>query len=441
MDWKIFQLIVLYIGYLGLSVESQCLENNDTHKCKLGTKTPYRLIANLNDSLINYPGCIEKKIWLLVRHGTRFPGKKYVPIMMSKLPHLQELILSSYVANRSRLMPDHISQIAKWKLNFAEDAVMKLAEEGEREMIDLAERFQSRFPTLFPEKYSNLTYKFKYTATQRTEESAKHFALGLFGLQGSKDVWFPEPEYRDPILRFYKRCQRWRKEVDKNPKAYEEEQKFIQSSVVSDTLKDISSFLGFQVDYEAANLMYTICAFETAWYSNSESAWCNVFQPKHFKVLEFAEDLKYYWIDGYGYPLTYEQACPALRDMFNFFQSKEDANVTAYFTHSGTILKLLSLIRVAKDIEPLKHDSYTLHEDRRVWRVSMIDAFASNLAFVLYDCKSKNPAILVMHQERIVHLPGCPKNMPCPLSIMKNLYPDNEEECQFDTMCGLDGNV
>lgn len=36
------------------------------------------------------------------------------------------------------------------------------------------------------------------------------------------------------------------------------------------------------------------------------------------KVLEYAEDLKYYWQDGYGHELTYRQACPAFRDMFNF---------------------------------------------------------------------------------------------------------------------------
>lgn len=37
------------------------------------------------------------------------------------------------------------------------------------------------------------------------------------------------------------------------------------------------------------------------------------------QIFEYAEDLELYWIDGYGYPLTYEQACSALKDMFNFF--------------------------------------------------------------------------------------------------------------------------
>lgn len=43
--------------------------------------------------------------------------------------------------------------------------------------------------------------QFRYTATQRTIESARHFTVGLFGRRVSRQVWFPEAIYRDPILR------------------------------------------------------------------------------------------------------------------------------------------------------------------------------------------------------------------------------------------------
>jgi len=36
---------------------------------------------------------------------------------------------------------------------------MKLAVEGENEMIDLGERYQARFPYLMPETFNNQTYK------------------------------------------------------------------------------------------------------------------------------------------------------------------------------------------------------------------------------------------------------------------------------------------
>jgi len=45
----------------------------------------------------------------------------------------------------------------------------------------------------------------------------------------------------------------------------------------------------------------------------------------------------------------------------------------------------LALLGVAKDAHPLMHNSFKLDKkDKRVWRSSMLDTFASNMAFVLY---------------------------------------------------------
>lgn len=44
-------------------------------------------------------------------------------------------------------------------------------------------------------------FQFKYTDTQRTKESARHFTIGLFGEEASDSVWFPKPPPQDPILR------------------------------------------------------------------------------------------------------------------------------------------------------------------------------------------------------------------------------------------------
>lgn len=36
--------------------------------------------------------------------------------------------------------------------------------------------------------------------------------------------------------------------------------------------------------------------------------------------MEFWEDLKYYYRDGYGYELTYKQGCAAFKDMMEYFE-------------------------------------------------------------------------------------------------------------------------
>ncbi|CAL1684595.1 unnamed protein product [Lasius platythorax] len=438
MLWKLFiEIIIFCIMTIEVSYASNYSKRNDTYECKLGSKTPYRCVANYDDSSLQYADCVEKKIWLILRHGTRYPGKKYIPRMINDLPQLQRIILENYENNITSLSADDAALFKKWKLSITQRNMMKLAVEGENEMIDLGERYQARFPSLMPEAYNNQTYRFRYTSTQRTEESAKHFAVGLFGWHNSQNIWYPAPIYRDPVIRFYKACPRWRQEVDKNSNTTLEKTKFLDSKIVKDMLNNIKKRIGHNIDYEIAHLMYTMCAFETAWNQSMVSPWCKIFSLNDFKIFEYAEDLELYWIDGYGYPLTYEQACSALKDMFNFFGSKEGPTTTAYFTHSGTILKLLALLGVAKDTHPLMHDSFILHKDKRAWRSSIIDTFASNMAFILYDCESQGPSILFMLQERPLYLPGCPNDMPCPIFIMKAAYPDRDEECQFDTMCRM----
>ncbi|KAL7743894.1 hypothetical protein ACLKA6_003121 [Drosophila palustris] len=182
-------------------------------------------------------------------------------------------------------------------------------------------------------------------------------------------------------------------------------------------------------------LMYTVCAFETAWQRHkAPSVWCRFFDVNSLSALEFAEDLEYYWNDGYGYELTHRIACPAIADMFAAIDTpSERANATFYFTHSGTLLKMLAHLGVARDEQPLTHKDFG--KDRR-WRTSEIDAFATNLAFVRYDCIKEEPRVLVMHQERVVRLPGCPQDDDlCPLKTLRRIYADSVERCDFEALC------
>ncbi|XP_074105942.1 multiple inositol polyphosphate phosphatase 1 [Cotesia typhae] len=452
MNLKLFFLLFFTVFSVSFSDNKlRCDYTSEHFNCRLTSKTPYRLIENYDDSEIKFSGCKAKKIWLLIRHGTRYPKKKVIATM-ARLEEFRDEILKSCKDKKCQLTEEQQTNLANWRFSIGQNEPMALAEEGGVELRGLAERFQARFPDLMPEKYDNRTYKFKFTDKQRTKESAGNFTIGLFGKNGSSYVEYPPVEAKDRILRFYKACDKWQRDVDDNLEAYAEVEKFRSSPVMIQTLKNLSNRLGVTVDFDKLKSIRATCAFETAWNENSKSPWCELLSPNEFLIMEFSHDLKYYWIDGYGYPLTYQHACTAIGDMFKFLDSDHELKVSAYFTHSGTILKVLSLLGIARDPNPLLHNSYNSSKDR-LWRVSLIDAFASNLAFVSYDCQSpepiksskesvaeendKTPSILVMHQERIVNLPECPKNFPCPLAVMKDKYPDEEDECQFEKMCEL----
>ncbi|XP_011297245.1 multiple inositol polyphosphate phosphatase 1 [Fopius arisanus] len=417
------------------STKFRCDRLSDDYKCRLSSITPYRYIANYNDEEIKFKDCEPKKIWMMIRHGTRKPGKKVLSTL-GELEKIREAVINKCDSGPCDLTVDLLKRVRDWEHKLKPEDEMILAGEGEDELIGLAERFQARFPTLMPEKFDNKTYKFKFTQKQRTEESARYFAIGLFGKKGSKHVWYPPSEESDPILRFYKACGKWQQQVKRNPEAYEEQAKFKKSDVAKKMVEDVSNRVGKNISFDDVKLMAEICAFETAWNHNNNSPWCDLLTPEEFQIVEFAKDLKYFWIDGYGFPLTAQHACTALKDMFEFFDLDSDATTTAYFSHSGTLLKILSLLEVSKDNEPMRHHQFP--SDDRLWRTSFIDSFATNVAFISFDCKNTGRNILVMHQERVINLPGCPEGLPCPLSTMKDKYPDNDDECPFLEMCRTD---
>ncbi|XP_063973930.1 multiple inositol polyphosphate phosphatase 1 [Diachasmimorpha longicaudata] len=412
----------------------QCTPLSDDFKCRLSSTTPYRYIANYDDSEIKFKDCKAKKIWLMIRHGTRNPGNSVIK-SLGELVRIKEGVIKQCDSGNCGLTKKQLKRLRDWKTDLKDGDEMRLTEEGENEMIGLGERFQERFPELMPEKYDNKTFKFKFTQKQRTEESAKCFTIGLFGKKGSENVWYPPSEEKDPILRFYKACDRWQRTVKKSLKPYEELKKFKESDIALKMVERISNRLGTNVSFDNARVMKDMCAFETAWSEKNKSPWCDLLTKEEFKIIEFSQDLKYYWIDGYGFSLSRKQACTAFKDMFEFMARDDSLMTNAYFTHSGTVLKILALLGVAQDDKPLRHDQFPA--DDRLWKTSSIDAFATNIAFVLFNCKSTGKGILVMHQERIINLPGCPENVPCPLTTMKDKYPDNDDECPFEEMCKI----
>ncbi|KAF6204355.1 hypothetical protein GE061_002696 [Apolygus lucorum] len=428
----------------------------DEHKCKrfdedilrhLGTKTPYRVVANADEATPAYQGCTPIYIAGVVRHGTRTPGVKDADRMRK---NLEKIKASSFVpetelespslyqdSTRGTICQSEKDHIMSWKLTLESEEGKTLTREGEDEMFKLAQRYQKRYPDLLPKTYANSTFLFKFTQTQRTEESAKHFTTGLFGKDQSRQVWFPEALDKDPILRFYKLCERWKEDVKNNESSKEELIAYKNTAEALFMTREISRHLrlNYTLSYDDVYLMYVTCAFEVAWHKERRSPWCVVFTREDIQVLEYGEELKYYWRDGYGFDVNHQQACVLTRDIFDRFESRKESGQKAlfYFTHSGTLLKLLSHLGLYRDAFKLKHDITGQQRRDRSWRVSYIDTFGTNFVFVFYNC-SGDLKVLTLHQERVVHVPGCPGGDLCPLDALRQLLGANES-CQFATIC------
>lgn len=420
--------------------EEECRYFENENLFHLGTKTPYRFIVNKDENEVSYPGCQPKKIFGLIRHGTRTPGARASTEIENVLSEMKLVILERNNNFFRGICDGAYDHMKNWTLTMDTNGEKYLTYEGRNEMVLLAKRLQKRFPSLLPSTFQNETFLFRFTKTQRTEESAKHFALGLFGENGKNDVWYPTPEDPDPILRFYKLCNRWKKEVKKSRASLKEKEKYIRTDEVHSQLSEISQRLGlnFTLSFDTVHLMYIACSFETAWSSKNVSPWCFIFRKPDMKVFEYAEELKYYWRDGYGFDINHQQSCPLFKSIMDFFLN-EDKNQKAlfYFTHSGTILKALSRLGLFKDSFKLSADLSKEAREARLWKISYIDTFAANLVFVLFKCNEEGDKLLVTHQERPVQLPGCPAPPDlCPVaSVLKFLAPDMS--CNFTKICSL----
>lgn len=394
----------------------------------LGSITPYRFIANNNVTEPEFKGCTPTKIWVVIRHGTRNPSAELIEEIKINLTSIRDEILLY-----SNLSQSHVNALKHWNFSLSKHEASELRQEGEKEMLLLAQRMQKRYPSLFPSVYNNQTFLFKYTASERTNDSAQGFATGLFGHEGAKNVVYDNSKEANFLLRFYKFCKKWIVQVKNNPNSYVEQDLFDRSSVMVSAIKELKEKLNLKTKLtkDHVQLIYSTCGFETAW-NEGNSIWCNFLPLELMKILEFSENVKSYYVHGYAHNITYEQACPLFNDMIKHFTSEDPFPTTAmYFTHSGTILKFLAHLGLYKSNQPLNHTDYK--NGTYKWNESRLDAFGSNIEFVLYSCDGQHK-VAVYHQERIVQLPNCTKL--CDLDSLKKIY-RKSINCEFDKMCNL----
>ncbi|XP_053625971.1 multiple inositol polyphosphate phosphatase 1-like [Plodia interpunctella] len=434
---KVFIIsIFFYILQYQLNVSIAELKSNKNEIVNhLGTRTPYRFRFNKNYDKIKYSKCKDSKIWMIVRHGTRLPSAKDILGMNTTLHELKHLIILQNKLGRGDLNEEQVTKFEKWSSNINVEEEKFLTLEGQDEMILLAERTRKRFPNVIKNKYDNSTFLFRFTATQRAHQSARYFTKGLFTQKDAQNVVFAPATKVDHILRFYKHCDKWQKQVKQNPDTYKEQKIFGRSIEMNHTLDSVTKRLGLNrpLTLGEVTLMYKVCGYETSWNKFTISPWCSAFDKNTVEILEYYHDLKHYWIDGYGHNLTYRQACLALQTMFKMFRSDREPFATFLFAHSGTLLKILTHLQLFKPDHPLTGDAM---DKGRSWKASYIDCFASNLAFVLYKCKDGDH-VLTLHQERPIILPMCDKEL-CPLQQLEDFFYDTIHKCDFADLCNLD---
>ncbi|KAL7733736.1 hypothetical protein ACLKA6_011467 [Drosophila palustris] len=371
------------------------------------SKTAYQIVKGTNiDKQYQVPNCEPKKMWIFHRHGTRLPTVNTIK-EAPRLEDLRDLIVQNYRQLRTKPDTDALCtedllgiRMWKWNASITVDMEQHLTSQGYEDLRGTAKLYQRYYPTVLPSRYNDTYYLFRHTDTQRTMESFKGFSEGLFGesnLAAAADI----PD-EDLLLRPYDYCPEFK---DKNYKGEGSEyQKYRSSALWNQTRSDIARRLGFTVLAEDdIKLMFDMCRYEQAWQVDRTSVWCAAFLPEHVTVLEYAEDLKYYYGSGYGFEENTRFNCRAVQDMLTRLSSPVSPHVVAYFAHSTGLQTLLTALGINKDDVPLRADNYNSMASRR-WMTSLLGPFAGNFVAVKYDCPAdleKEKAVFFLNQNAV----------------------------------------
>jgi len=437
---EIWLMIILLVSP---SLSLHCRSSNPVPYNMMSTKTGYiqlmKTLANPEEVIV--PNCKAVHLWSVVRHGTRYPSKQAIKLMHGKLKQMRIEILEAVDEGRSFLCNGDVEELKKWQLDVDEDQAKLLHPEGEKEMVLLGERWLNRLPELL-NTYQEEEFRLRSTNTQRSQQSGHSFTTGLWTrLVGRKVMWEQVVVPHDPIIRFYKLCNLWKKEVKKNPESMKERHMFDESVLMNDMRKNVTMLLGLNsiLSMDDLDIMYVMCNFDLAWSPAKHSAWCGVFSTFQLELMEYREELEYFWVDGPGYPVTGQQACVLARDMVDTFRNISmgmEGRGTFYFTHSGTILKLLTFLRINQDDSTLRSDNAMEMMSRR-WRTSTMGPFGANVAFVLEKCEEEEQGVVwrvgLWVNEVLTIIPGCEEAW-CRMEEFLEIFPQIEN-CDFDNIC------
>ena len=100
-----------------------------------------------------------------------------------------------------------------------------------------------------------------------------------------------------------------------------------------------------------------------------------------------------------------------MKDLKETFEDGREKG-TFYFSHSEALLPFQSLLGLYEDDFELTHDIYGEDKtDKRKYKTSRIGSFAQNIGFVFFECSNNKNKILALHQEKIVQLDECSKEV------------------------------
>nr|XP_031837082.1 multiple inositol polyphosphate phosphatase 1-like [Nomia melanderi] len=417
MKLKMHASVLLLVVLINLAYTRDfdyCFADENDPYLYMATKTAYHFVHAGKTRFQDVPNCEAKQVWMLATHGTRCATKMEISEMLS-LTEIQNQIINNHdTRGNGRMCDRDLENLKRWKPDdyLVPARAEVLTPQGVEDMRLLARRLQSNFPHLLQSTPENVTPENFMFKTAGGRDSMEQFVKGIFG--DTDAVFMEEVSMNDTLLSAYKTCNIW--DSDYNNVSTEAVSKFEEEPEFQTLIQNISRRLGFlyHISKRSILTMYDMCRYEKSWTVTKLSPWCAVFNKEELSVLEYREDLYYYYKAGYGREINAQLGCTLLQDMMNhFWKVEKDQEMTEpkgvfYFTDIISLQNLLTTLNINKDQTHLTAYNYK-DMTKRQWRTSFISPFAANLIAVLYKCDGDSQPNKVMFYlaEKLVRLDGC----------------------------------
>ncbi|CAL1678426.1 unnamed protein product [Lasius platythorax] len=424
-----------------------CFVDEDDPYLYMATKTAYHFVHGGKTRFQTVPNCRPVQIWMLAAHGTRCPTVNEIKEIVALTDFKEQIVNNHETRGEGHMCNRDLENLRKWQPDdyLTPRRAEVLTPQGVEDMKLLARRLQSNFPELLLPNSNNITpANYKFRATEARDSMAS-FMEGLFG---SRTAVLPEDSsLNDTLLTAYKTCGVWEDKEHEQSHEDTERSKFDAGSEFQNLLKNVSRRLGFlySISTETIDAMYDACRYEKAWTVTKLSPWCAVFSKEELRILEYREDLDYYYKAGYGREINTRLGCPLLHDMMQHFwniandqTSGEPAGIF-YFSDVVSLQNLLTAMGINDDSTQLTSYNYK-DMARRQWRTSLISSYAANLIAVFYKCNDNNDRNKVMFYlaEKPVRYEGCQVGL-CDWEFLKRRFGKLASSCKLDVCWKLSG--
>ncbi|KAL0883465.1 hypothetical protein ABMA27_016838 [Loxostege sticticalis] len=380
------RILVLYSSFL-IVYSNKCYWNNKCSYKYFGSKTIYDEVRGDIRDTAELKGCEAVSVWSMIRHGVRHPTSSNVP-PMQRAADLKEDIVRRYLEGHGSMCAQDINNLQKWSWHEVISSTPgDLTFEGYKELHDLGARFHDHFQQLL-QKADH--YNFKPTLEQRTIQSAKAFVEGLAG--GYLRFKISNATDRDDILRPYFYCAKHDVEVYNGPRSQIEMNKYQETPEFQKLLKNVQKRTGLEEPISATNAtgLYDLCRFFRAYSSTRSSPWCALFDDEELMFLEYLNDIRHYYRNGYGSPINEKLAGPALGELLQQFQASiqhSTRSFTGYFSHDSMLQMIYTSLGLFRDYPEI---SGFERIPGRKWRTSFMTPFAANFVTVLHKCVNES---------------------------------------------------